>query len=260
MKQRVFLALLVIWLGAGKVVWAVEGMPEYTASPSAQPISFGCAEMVGEGDFNTVPAKVTFQMKVPRIGEVRQYRFHFGDGVVVDSAGARIEHVYTQGGKYLVIGEVQNQQERWETKNICELEVTIKSQSQVNEALACEKVLVRGDGRAAPAEVQIEVRGTGAVRGYRVVYHDSTSETDETKGVFKHKYNEPGTYQVRGYVRDEVGDFYGGEGECKQWVEVYAVGTTTTSGKMVGLVVVGLMLLGSVVGLGWWVRVRKRGN
>jgi hypothetical protein len=217
-----FFTLLSLLVFGSNIVQA----QEYTASPSAQPKVSAtptqasiliCQELkVVKGTGATAPETVSFETVTRNDSQIKAYRYHFGDGTVAE--GERVtEHRYIGGGTFTAFVEVQDTSGRWQTSAGCETKVTLKQPPLVSGKVACgEVVVVQGSGLVAPAEIIAQVNGKGEVQdivSYRVDFGDGTIEEAVTSRL-EHTYLSPGTYQLKGYVKDGMGVMYGGTDAC----------------------------------------------
>lgn len=242
-------------------VWAGD-LPGYSASPSAvptEPVGAVCTGlMINSGNNTVAPAKVEFEVLSANPQEIAVYRFHYGDGVVEDFTHPQVDHTYTKGGTFTAFVEVQDKAGSWYVNEACEVQVTLKSPPLTDQSFGCSEVVITGDKKAPPIDVNIEVKGYGNVTGYRVAYHDGTNEDATGSGVFTHHYTVTGTYTVLGYVRDAAGGYVGGDMMCKQWVRIYSQNLTSQPQTGVGAGVWVAIGVTAVSGIGlWWVSRRR---
>jgi hypothetical protein len=210
---------------------------EYAASPSAQPLVSPtvlpdpvCEELrVVKGSGAIAPETVGFETVTRNQIPGTSYRYHFGDGTVKEG-GSTIEHRYVSGGTYTAYVEVKDSQGKWQTSERCKATVVLNQPPLISGRVACGSVMIlEGNETVAPADVSIAVNGSGNVSeiaSYRVDFGDGKVE-EGASGTFVHQYSSPGTYQIKGYVKDSLGVMYGGTEGCVKTVKVLAAAPLT---------------------------------
>jgi plastocyanin len=232
-----------------------QDIPSYTASPSAVPQSDLCVLLrITEGDGALAPQKVGLETVVRDEKAVKGYKYHFGDGEIVEG-GKTIAHEYKTGGTYSAYVEVKDAKGKWQTSGTCAQTVTLKQPPLVSNQVACgEVVITAGNETVAPAQVTLRVNGTGdlnKVTMYKVDFGQGTVK-ESSERTFSMTYSTPGTYEIKGYVRDNLGLMYGGTEACVKTIKVLAAqpltvqpdtGVPTSVWVGIGILVAAALLL-----------------
>lgn len=206
------------------------------------------------------PASVEFETRASdNLGEIRRYRYHFGDGTV-EEGERRMSHRYQTGGKFRVWVEVLDSRGNWRTSDECKTDVSLTTAPFVSHQSACTGlVIVSGNNTQAPARVVMEVSGfdnKGEIQKYRLDWGDGLVQEQGDRR-FEHTYQMAGTYAVKAYVRDSKGEWVNGTGACHKSVQVLTKPVTKqpdTGAPLWALSLTGLSGMGGV-GLWRWGRV-----
>ncbi len=203
--------------------------PTATVTPSPTRIEqeSSCDNLrVVSGDNALVPATVTFEARgSDNLGDIQQYHFFFGDGEDIKTIDNVVEHEYQVSGNFDVRVKVKDSVGNWKTSYACTTGVTIESSPVETHKSACSNLFITGSNNAfAPADVDFTVTGydnKGDLQGYKIDFGTGDVKSQQKdNNDFSHRYDNPGTYTVRAYIKDSNGNWKGGDDECKGTVYV----------------------------------------
>jgi hypothetical protein len=240
-QSRLLIFLLFLVLGFPVYAAEGEGLPNYTATPSAtltptpsdqseieSTSSDLCQALKVVRSGRYVPATVTFQTDAEVDNNKERFRYHFGDGVIqVDDN--ETQHTYLEPGDYEAWVEILNNG-TWLTSDGCKTQVSVGAVPLVPHRASCQEIVIlEGDRSSAPAEAVLLIRGRdnkAKIQGYRVDFGDGVVE-EFTENRMTHRYVQAGTYQIKAQVMDSQGQWVEEGGTCRKRIHVL----TSVGGK-----------------------------
>ncbi len=192
-----------------------------TATPTTPAHQSACNYLrVTSGDGALVPAKVEFEASASdNQGDIKKYKFYFGDGEYEETSSNKVEHTYEVSGNFEARVLVKDSTGNWITSDDCETKVEVEASPIESHKADCSDLFITaGNGAYAPSLVQFEVTGydnKGEIQAYKVEFGDDT-HTSQADNLFERLYKTPGTYTARGYIKDSQGNWHGGTGSCKK--------------------------------------------
>jgi hypothetical protein len=234
--------------------------PRPTNQPQPHTSSCDDLDVVG-GNNSLVPAKVTLRAAASDSrGPIRAYRFYFGDGTSQDSNAVEVQHTYETSGNFIARVDVKDSQGNWKTSNSCETNVTVKSLPVESHKADCSDLFITADnGAKAPSLVKFDINGfdnKGSIQGYKLDTDDNyVGESDQDK--FEHRYERPGTYTIRAYIKDSKGNWQGGDGSCRKtlYINTKPLTNQPSTGTETWFTLIGLG--GTVTGSSWFALRKK---
>ncbi|MGD9129735.1 MAG: PKD domain-containing protein [Candidatus Woesebacteria bacterium] len=206
--------------------------PTATPTPTGIPHSSSCDDLdIVSGNNALVPAKVKFRARgSDNKGEIKKYRFYFGDGQEIETSDSEITHKYEVSGTFQARVEVKDSVGNWKTSTACTTEVKVKSSQIESHKSSCSDIFITaGNGAYAPSSVTFQVSGydnKGSLQAFKVDYGDNSSE-EKNNNFFQKKYHQAGTYTVRAYIKDSTGNWKGGSNGCKKTLYIKTKPLTT---------------------------------
>lgn len=195
--------------------------PRPTPSPSVAPQLSSCdsLQVVG-GNNSQVPAKVTLRARgSDNKGNIQAYRFYFGDGTRVETTDPEVTHEYTVSGTFLARVDVKDSVGNYKSSNACEASVYVKSSSVESHKYGCSDLFITADnGAKAPSLVHFTVSGydnKGDIKGYKLDFGNGVVKESDGR-TFEQQYTQAGTYQVRGYIKNNNDQWIGGTDSCSR--------------------------------------------
>ncbi len=191
-----------------------------------------CSELsVLSGNDQTVPATVKFRAAGrDNKGDIKQYRFFFGDGQRVETSQAEVEHRYETSGNFWAKVEVKDTNGTWKTSTACEASVRLKSSSIESHRSGCSDVFIlEGNNAEAPTTTKFRITGfdnKGGVQQFRLDFGNGIVK-EQSGEYFEQTFDQAGTYSIKGYVKDSQGNWKGGEGSCAPTLYVKTKPLTT---------------------------------
>lgn len=175
------------------------------------------------GNNAKVPAKLTFEVKAKdNLGDIKQYRFIFGDGGKIETSNNKIDHTYESSGKFNVIAEVKDSKDNWIKSDQCEVVANVRAVSIESHRSSCSYLyIVEGQNRKAPSVVKFKIAGydnKGDIKAYKIDFGDG-NQVEASSNQFEHNYPQAGTYKVRAQVKDSS-DQWLSDDDCNQTVYV----------------------------------------
>lgn len=176
------------------------------------------------GNNSKVPAKVSFEVKASdNLGEIKQYRYIFGDGTRIETAYSKIDHTYESSGRFEVIAEVKNSKDNWIGSENCQAIANVEAVSIESHKSSCSYLhIVSGQNQQAPSLVKFKVAGydnKGNIKAYKIDFGDGQRVESSVSNQFEYKYLRSGTYQVTAQIKDSA-DQWRGAADCNQTVYV----------------------------------------
>jgi hypothetical protein len=211
---------LVWYSGDCKQAPSITPVPSPTPAPSAlpsptpttTPSTSSCVSLsITGGNESTVPATVTLKTDARDIdGQIRQYRYFFGDGTSQETSQPQIQHRYDVSGTFTARVEVQDSRNSWKSGDACIASVIVKNSILESHKAECSHVfLTKGNNTTAPTQTEQYVTGydnKGAIQQYKIDYGDGTIIEQGTPR-FTRAYERPGTYTIRGSIKDSEGNW-----------------------------------------------------
>lgn len=198
--------------------------PTRTPTPTAKVQNSSCDNLtIISGNDSYVPANVTIRAQgSDNLGNIKKYRFYFGDGQMSETTDSQVQHQYQSSGTYTAIANVQDSRDNWKGSSSCQKTVNVKSlpviQNIESHKSDCSNVIITsGNYTVAPTDANFTVTGydnKGAIKKYKIDYGDGSSQESDGSTFSKH-YDKPGTYVIRGYINDNDGNWKGGENACR---------------------------------------------
>lgn len=175
------------------------------------------------GNNNKVPAKMTFEVKAKdNLGDIKQYRYIFGDGGKVETTNNKIDHTFESSGKFNVIAEVKDSKDNWIKSEACEITANVRPVNIESHRSSCSYLyIVSGQNQKAPSLVKFKAAGydnKGDVKAYKIDFGDG-NQVEANNGQFEHLYANPGTYQVKAQIKDSA-DQWLSDDDCNQTIYV----------------------------------------
>lgn len=197
------------------------------------------------GNGNTVPAKLSFEAKASdNTGSIKQYRFIFGDGSRIETDHNTIDHTYESSGKFYVIAEVKDSQDKWINSEKCQVTATVNSSNVESHRSSCSYLYItEGQNNLAPALLKFKLAGydnKGDIKAYKLDFGDGNSY-EGGSGQIEHSYAKAGTYRAKAQVKDST-DQWRSSGDCERTVYVSTTKITKqpSTGTPTWMSVVGL--------------------
>ncbi len=191
-----------------------------------------CDDLSAVGGNNSlVPAKVTLRTKASdNKGNIQSYKYYFGDGKTLETDDLEIQHTYESSGSFTARVDVKDSAGNWKTSNACETKVTVKASPVESHKSDCSDVFITADNSGqAPSNVKFEITGfdnKGDIQAYKIDY--GTGENAESNdNDFTKRYETPGTYTIRAYIKDSQGNWQGGDEGCKRTLYINTKPITT---------------------------------
>jgi len=178
---------------------------------------------ITRGNNSRVPAKLSFSAKASdNLGQIKAYRFIFGDGSTIETTHAEVDHTYETSGKFEVIVEAKDSKDNWLKSEDCQVVARVAPAAIESHKSACSYLYIpEGQNRQAPALVKFKVAGydnKGDLKAYRIDYGDG-NQVESSSNLFEHQYAKPGTYKVKAEIKDST-DQWQRDGKCEQTVYV----------------------------------------
>ncbi len=201
--------------------------PTITSTPTHQPSSTttahasSCDNLSVVSGYNSfVPATVVLRARgSDNLGNIKKYRFYFGDGQTQASDTAEITHRYETSGQFAARGEIQDSRGRWRSSAACEATVGVKSLPVESHKSGCSTLYITsGNNTQAPTTATFQISGfdnKGSITRYKVDFGNGQTQ-ESVNNDFSQAYKTAGTYTVSGYIKDSAGNWLGGESGCKQ--------------------------------------------
>lgn len=188
------------------------------------PHTSSCDELnITKGNNSLVPAKVSFLAEASdNLGDIKAYRFNFGDGSEIETTHSQVDHTYESSGKFDVIVEAKDSKDNWLRSDVCETRVTVLPVKIESHKSACSYLnIIEGQNSKAPALVKFKVTGydnKGDIKAYKIDFGDG-NKVESGENRFEHKYEKSGTYKVRAEVKDSS-DVWRDDDKCEKTVYV----------------------------------------
>lgn len=237
--------------------------PSPSPTPTATPHVAECRDLdVAGGNNQRVPAEVTLRANAEdNRGNIQKYRYFFGDGERLETDEKEVTHTYETSGSFLAKVEFKDSQGNWLSSDRCEARVSVRESAVESHKADCSDVFItnRTNGGDAPSTFTFKVTGYDNkhdIDEYRLEFGDGVSDTNEGQ-IFEHRYEKAGTYHVKGYIRDNDGDWIGGEDGCSinAFVETEPLVKQPNTGTPTAMSLIGLFSGGTGLALAY---VRRR--
>jgi len=181
-------------------------------------------DVVGGND-QRVPSDVTLRAQATdNKGNIREYKFFFGDGKTLNTTDKEVTHKYESSGRFVAKVEAKDSRGKWISSEQCEADVTVKSSPVESHKADCSDVFIveRSNSGRAPSTFKFKVTGfdnKGDIQEYKIQFGDNTTGSTAEKSstdsqTFEHRYETAGTYQVKGFIKDSHGNWQGGDDGC----------------------------------------------
>lgn len=179
--------------------------------------------LILSGNNDQVPAKITFEAKASdNLGEIKAYRFLFGDGTDLETSHSKVDHTYESSGRFSATVEAKDSQGNWLKDRQCQVVARVSPVKIESHRSACSYLqIVSGQNNQAPALVNFKVAGydnKGDLKNYKIDYGDG-NQVEANQEEFEHQYVSPGTYKVKASVQDSTGEWRRSSA-CEQTVYV----------------------------------------
>lgn len=163
-------------------------------------------------------------------GAIQRYRFFFGDSKQEESTNNEISHRYESGGSFSARVEALDSRGAWITSNTCQTTVTLKSLPIEGHKAECAGIFIReGNYTQAPTRATFEVIGfdnKGSIQQYKVDFGQGLVRESGSNS-FQQVYDTPGTYTIRGYIKDSQGNWTGNTDICTKQLYINTKPLTT---------------------------------
>ncbi|MCD8484720.1 PKD domain-containing protein [Candidatus Woesebacteria bacterium] len=206
-----------------------------------------CQDLIlREGNLGTVPATVKFEVEgTDNLGDIQRYRVYYGDGTKEENESGEFSHTYESSGNFTARADVKDSKGNWISSNACESTVSIKARSIESHKSKCSDLFIlSGNREESPSTVQFKVTGydnKGAIQKYKLDFGNGVVKESDGE-TFEQLYNQPGTYTVKGYIRDSQGNWQGGDGTCTStvYIETEPLTKQPDTGTPTGLTIFGI--------------------
>ena len=164
----------------------------------------GLAVVSGNNRF--VPSSVTLRADATdTAGAVQGYRFFFGDGTTQDSVSPDAAHTYAVSGTFTARADVKDSGGVWTSSMPCQAIFSLLTNPLESQKSGCSNVFILGDN-TVPAGTNVKFLVTGydnksGIQEYKIDFGDGRVSQSNI-GSFNLAFPTPGTFTVRGAVRD----------------------------------------------------------
>lgn len=205
-----------------------------------------CDELrVISGNNRFVPSTVSFHARATDPSGAQGYRFYFGDGSQADSTSADIQHSFTVSGTFTARVDIKDSQGTWKSGSTCQTIFSLLTSPLESQKSGCSNVFVIGTNYAtAGTNVKFLVTGydnKSGIKEYKIDFGNGQVKQSNT-GTFDLTFSTPGTYTVKGYIKDSKDTEKGGAGSCQ--TPLYITGqplqTQPSTGTPTWFTIVGL--------------------
>jgi hypothetical protein len=191
-----------------------------------------CNELaVLSGNDSVVPGTIRFRATgADNKGSIQRYRWFFGDGQQVEGTTQEIDHRYEISGNFLAKVEVKDSVGNWKSSSLCEASVRIKPSNVESHRSGCSDLFIlEGNDTEAPTTAKFRVTGfdnkTG-IQQYKVDFGNGVVK-EQSGEHFEQRYEQPGTFTIKGYIKDSQGNWKGGDSSCQRTLYVKTKPLTT---------------------------------
>ncbi len=179
--------------------------------------------LILSGNNDQVPAKITFEAKASdNLGDIKTYRFLFGDGTDLETSQSKVDHTYETSGRFSAVVEVKDSQGNWLKSRQCQVTARVAPVKIESHRSACSYLqIISGQNSQAPALLSFKVAGydnKGDIKAYKLDYGDG-NQVEANQEEFEHQYASPGTYKVKASIQDSTGEWKRSS-SCEQTVYV----------------------------------------
>ncbi len=194
--------------------------PRPSATPTPVPHTSTCSSLqVVSGADQTSPARVTLRATASdSAGNIQMYRFLFGDGNRLETTEREVTHTYEMSGRFHPAVEVKDSRGNWISRASCQTSFTLRAPAVESFKSGCSEVrILEGNHTRAPSTAKFEVTGfdnKSGLQEYRLDFGNGITK-DQNGSNFEQRYDKPGTYTVRAYVKDSQGNWKGGDSNCR---------------------------------------------
>lgn len=186
---------------------------------------------VTSGQDSIVPSTVKFRASgSDNKGAISRYRYFFGDGQQMESDQAEVEHRYEVSGNFVAKVEVKDTTGNWKSSTACETSVRVQPSTIESHRSGCSDLFIQeGNDTQAPSTAKFRVTGydnKGSLQQFRVDFGNGVVK--ESAGeYFEQRYEQPGTYTIKGYIKDSQGNWKGGDSTCQRTLYIKTKPLTT---------------------------------
>jgi PKD repeat protein len=245
------------------------GGPQVVVQSSSQPVAkpthkSSCDKLtIVSGNHGTVPTTVKFKASgSDSLGSLQKYKYYFGDGTIIESDSAEVEHRYEVSGNFKARVDLKDSKGNWITSASCESQVTVKALPVESHKAACSDVEITIDNAGqAPATARFKINGfdnKGSIQQYRLDFGNGVIKDSDSQN-FEQTYTVAGTYTVKAFIKNSRGEWQGGENHCREniYITTKPITKQPETGTPTIMSMLGLMSGTVGVGLQYYQRKRK---
>lgn len=180
-----------------------------------------CNELaVTSGQDNTVPSTIKLRATgTDNKGAIQRYRYFFGDGQQVETDSREVEHRYEISGNFLAKVELKDSVGNWKSSSACEAPVRVKPSTVESHRSGCSDLFIlEGNDTEAPTTAKFRVTGydnKSGIQQFKVDFGNGVVKENSGE-YFEQRYEQSGTFTVKGYIKDSQGNWKGGDSSCQR--------------------------------------------
>jgi hypothetical protein len=180
-----------------------------------------CTQLeITSGQDAIVPGTIKFRATgTDNKGAISRYRYYFGDGQQAESDAREIEHRYEVSGNFVAKVDIKDSVGNWKSSSACEASVRILPSTVESHRSGCSDLFIlEGNDTEAPSTAKFRVTGydnKGNLQQFKLDFGNGVVKENSGE-YFEQRYDQPGTYTIKGFVKDSQGNWKGGDSSCQR--------------------------------------------